>query len=280
MRSLLVLLGDEDPGVVDAARRALVELGVEVVPMLREHLDRTDLTLKLRIRDVISQITSPSLPERFRRLGRDARADELDLEEALFTVARLGDDPLRPFHYRHVLDALAEDIRPRLPADPRAAPGRVVYAVNHVLFSKYGFDGDRETYYRPANSYLHRVLERRRGIPLSLSSLVLLVARRLDLPYRGVALPGHFLVSYPVRDRRIFLDVFNRGTPLNRDQCLEFIRAAGVQSGESCLRPATTRRIVERFLHNLVHAFRRQERPGRVRAVRHLLSAFRSSSRP
>ncbi len=155
-----------------------------------------------------------------------------------------------------------------------------MHTVNDVLFSKHGFRGDHETYYRPANSYLHRVLERRRGIPLSLSSLVLLLARRLGLPYRGVALPGHFLVSYPVRDRRIFVDVFNRGTPLNRDQCLEFIREAGIQNDESYLRPTTTRRIVERFLGNLVHAFRRNERFERARDVRRLLDAFRTSARP
>lgn len=259
---------------MDSARRALVDLGSEVIPMLRDQLDGTDLTLTLRIRDVLSRIETPSLPERFGRLGR---ADDLDLEEALFTVARLENEHLRPLHYRHALDALADQIRPRLPEDPREAPGRVVHTVNDVLFSKHGFRGDRETYYHPANSYLHRVLQRRRGIPLSLSSVVLLLARRLDLPYRGVALPGHFLVSYPVRDRRIFVDVFNQGTPLNRDQCLEFIREAGIQNGESYLRPASDRRIVERFLRNLVRAYRRNGRPERARRVRRFLDAFRSS---
>lgn len=276
VRALLTLLGDENPGIVRTAREALTALGPGVTPALRDCLDGASLIMSLRIRDVLSRLEAPSLEDRFRRLSRQARAGRLNLEEALFTVARLGNPHLRPLPYRRMLDEMAREIRDRLPADDgEPTPGRVVHAVNEVVFSRHGFRGDREEYYRVENSYLHRVLERRRGIPLSLSCVVLLLARRLDLPFRGVALPTHFLLSYPVRDRRIFIDVFNRGALINRGQCREFLEQAGFSHTDAYLQPASNRRIVVRCLRNLAGAFRRARRPDRARTVNRLLKTFR-----
>jgi len=274
--ALLNLLEDEDPDVMRRARDGLVDLGEGIEPFLRDRLEEASLRLKVRIRDVLSRRDAPSLRERFAGLAEDARARELDLEEALFAVARIGDPHLRVLPHRRRLDGLAGRIERRLQDDSARPPGRVVQAVNQVLFERCGFRGDREAYYSPDNSYLHRVLERRRGIPLSLASIVLLIARRLDLPFRGVAMPAHFMLSYPVQDQRVFIDVFNRGAVINRDQCREFLEEAGFDYTEAHLQPATDRQIVERFLKNLINAFRRVERPRRALDVQGLLKSFQS----
>ena len=99
-----------------------------------------------------------------------------------------------------------------------------VSAINRLLFEELDFRGNRHDYYDPRNSFLNDVLERRTGIPISLSVVYLEIARQLDLPIYGVALPCHFLVKYEQRPRLFFVDPYHEGRLLNRQGCVELVR--------------------------------------------------------
>ena len=154
--------------------------------------------------------------------------------------------------YLDELDHMADDVRERNSSD--AAPMETIEAINHVLFVDRGFEGNRGNYYDPRNSFLNDVIERRKGIPITLSAVYIEVGRRIGFEIDGVGMPGHFLVKYASRDQEIFIDPFNRGSILTRDDCRRLLvpgQLAGDQSVEQWLRRVTNRHILTRMLANL-----------------------------
>ncbi len=149
------------------------------------------------------------------------------------------------------LDRMAEAAGSRVTADAGAL--QELNAVTDLLFGVIGFAGNRDDYYDPRNSYLNHVLERRLGIPITLSLLCMEVGRRAGVPILGIGMPGHFLIRHR-REENFFVDAFNGGLLLNRDECGALMReAAGdaVRLEKGHLSPVTPREILARVLRNL-----------------------------
>ena len=119
--------------------------------------------------------------------------------------------------YLDRLDEIADFVRPKLHTG--ISPLDTIEALNEVLFGIVGFRGNTENYNDPRNSFFNDVLERRIGIPITLSAVYLEVARRISFPIFGVGMPGHFLVKYGDRTQEFFLDPFNGGQVLTREDC-------------------------------------------------------------
>jgi regulator of sirC expression with transglutaminase-like and TPR domain len=125
-----------------------------------------------------------------------------------------------------------------------------------VLFTEEGFTGDQESYDDPANSFLPQVLDRRRGLPITLSVLTMEVGRRVGVHLDGIGMPGHFLVRSAAD--AIYLDPFYGGTRLTQDECRRrFFAVAGPGAtwADSYLVPVGPRAIVARMLANLQRRF-------------------------
>lgn len=131
--------------------------------------------------------------------------------------------------------------------------------LRHLLFDRLGFVGERSRYYHPANSFLDTVLDRRRGLPITLSLLTIEVGRHLGIRLDGVGMPGHFLV----RDRTnpdVFIDPFAGGTVLGEQDCERLFRSVvGDQApfDPAYLDPVPGTAILARMAANLVNAYRR-----------------------
>jgi regulator of sirC expression with transglutaminase-like and TPR domain len=93
----------------------------------------------------------------------------------------------------------------------------IITRSNDILFEQERFSGNRENYYDPDNSFLNRVLDRKTGIPITLSLIYIEVAGRLGLDMRGIGLPGHFITALYHGSGEIFIDPFNRGEILTVD---------------------------------------------------------------
>jgi len=178
--------------------------------------------------------------------------DQLDLGFAALAVAADAYPELDAAFYVRKLDALAFEVGTRL--RPGAPQKRVVEELSKHLFEELGFKGNMEHYYDPQNSYLNRVLDRRLGIPISLSLLYLETGRRLGLPMAGVGLPGHFLVKVIGAHEEILIDPFYEGAILDRAACqrrLDAIYGGKVQLTEQFLRAVSKREMLARMLYNL-----------------------------
>ena len=152
--------------------------------------------------------------------------------------------------YLDELDRMAEKVSQRLGGN--GSPLDTIHAINGVLFTDYGFRGNDSNYYDPRNSFLNEVIDRRTGIPITLSAIYIEVAQRIDLRVEGVGLPGHFIVKHRSRNDEIFIDPFNQGSILTRDQCRGLLRHVQLDPDEEFwLRRVTNRQILVRMLTNL-----------------------------
>jgi regulator of sirC expression with transglutaminase-like and TPR domain len=185
----------------------------------------------------------------FRRLLQGD--DQANLTLLALELARDAYPSLNPTPYLEHLDSLAERVRQRCPRgrNPRLVLGQI----NWVLFVEEGFRGNTTDYYDPGNSYLNQVIDRRTGIPISLSVLYLALADRLGLAMAGVNLPAHFVLR--LRESPTFVDPFHSGMLLDPRGCAQ--RVAEVTGHpfltlpEAVLAPCSTRIFVTRMLRNL-----------------------------
>ncbi len=175
--------------------------------------------------------------------------DAIDLGEAALWLAAEARPGLDVAHYLGRLDALADEVRPAL--QDAASEAARVRLLNRHLFEVHGFRGDRDAYYDPRNSFLDQVLDRKTGIPITLSVVYIEVARRVGLDAAGVNFPGHFLVR--VGREPIIVDPFE-GRLASRGECTVRLRAAlgdEAELDDELLAPTPARRILLRMLSNL-----------------------------
>jgi regulator of sirC expression with transglutaminase-like and TPR domain len=154
--------------------------------------------------------------------------------------------------YLDQLDDIAGDVDNRLPE--QQSPLETIRTINEVLFDEYGFHGNSADYYDPRNSFLNEVLDRRTGIPITLSALYMEISRRIGFEVEGVGIPGHFIVKHTSNDKEIFIDPFNAGAVLSRADCHELIRNVDTENesdGNLWLRRVSHRQIMTRMLNNL-----------------------------
>lgn len=199
--------------------------------------------------------------------------EQIDLAEAALLVAKEEYPDLDVHAYLERLDALASEARARLRG--LEAPRDVIGGLNAYLFHGQGFHGNSQDYYDPRNSFLNEVLDRRTGIPITLSVLYLEVGRRAGVPVQGVGMPGHFLVKHVSRAEEILIDPFNAGAILVPEDCqrlLDRIFAGRVTFEPRFLEPVGPRQILTRMLQNLkVIYFNAREYKKAVSVVERLL---------
>ena len=170
----------------------------------------------------------------------------------LLFARELAYPDLRPSDYLIQLDDLAAAAHPFMETH-RTARNRWL-ALAEFLFQRLNFSGNQLDYYNPLNSYLNEVLDRRLGIPISLSVIYLEVGWRLGLPVVGVGLPGHFIVSVTDHSEPLYLDPFHGGVELTLDDCARLVQEASGHRGGfdgRWLTPTTPREITARMLNNL-----------------------------
>jgi regulator of sirC expression with transglutaminase-like and TPR domain len=210
-----------------------------------------------------------------------AAAGEIDLARAALAVAQDEYPALRPEVYLAKLDECAA--RARGFAGGESDPYRLIASINYVLFNQEGFRGNQGDYYDPRNSFLNDVIERKKGIPITLSVLYLEVAERVGLKLRGVGFPGHFLVKYEGSDEEIVIDPFDKGevrTFEDLQTLLDGLYAGKVALRPEFLAPVTHRQIIHRMLNNLKGIYLSEENLLKALSAAERLVILEPSSAP
>jgi regulator of sirC expression with transglutaminase-like and TPR domain len=205
-------------------------------------------------------VTEPQ--DRFSRLvsGPDA---SVDLAEASLLIASEEYPALDISRYLEELDRMGADARDRLAASPQAD----VEALNGYLFGEKGFRGNVEDYYDPRNSFLNDVIDRRTGIPITLSMVYMEVARRAGLDVAGVGLPGHFLVRAQGGGGAVLVDPFHCGALLSEADCqkrLDRVFDGRVRLEPGMLAACPRKAILARMLRNLKAIYVKADDYGRA----------------
>ncbi len=210
-------------------------------------------------------------------VAADSDDDAIPLTEAALALAQDVYPALDLGAVQSSMDHLAATLRARIPADASAV--QRLRTLNNYFFNELGFGGNRNDYYDPDNSYLNRVIERRRGIPISLAIVFMEIGQQIGLALRGVSFPGHFLVKLKVRAGDIFLDPFS-GQSLSREQLEERLeqffdsRRLDVPADLALIpsiQEASPRDILVRMLRNLKGIYHDRKQFERLLAVQERL---------
>jgi regulator of sirC expression with transglutaminase-like and TPR domain len=205
--------------------------------------------------------------------------DRVDLACAVLEIARDDYPDLDVAGYLRRIDQIAVHVMERLGSE-KTVYHRIA-ALNSVMFEEHGFHGNRRNYYDPKNSFLNEVIERKMGIPISLSVLYMEVAQRTGLPLYGVSFPGHFLVKYSDDRERIVIDPFNAGEVKSREslgQLLESLYGGKVTLVDDFLEPVTKKQIIRRMLNNLKMIYLQEKNFLKILAVLQRLVVLDPSS--
>ncbi len=204
----------------------------------------------------------------FSALGR-LPDDQVDLVLANVMIAQEDFPALR------LSDVAARfaDLAARAPRLEASTPRRRATALAEFLFVQEGFHGNDKTYYDPRNSFVNHVLERKSGIPISLTLVLLEVARRTGVPLAGVGFPGRFLAGIP-GDPDFFIDAFGGGRILDAKGCEELFREQSGGKGKwspAFLETVTRKQTLQRMLRNLKEIYlHREDVPRCLRAAEKL----------
>jgi hypothetical protein len=265
LRALVSLLGDEHEGVARAAWDALLTAGPAAVPFLEAAFDAPEHRLRGRVRSLLEELRIAAVEERWVRFVSQ-EDDSLDLEQGCLMLAALGGSEGRERKVASFLDAVAASVRAQVPL----VGG--LQAMGDVLFENLRFRGGDP--WTLEHHLLPSVLERRRGIPIALAAVYILVGRRAGLPVYGVAMPDHFLALYEQADQPAYIDCYNRGRIYRHETLKQLLHRRGMFTVNQALAPCSTRLMLYRMLNNLERVYTKvgQERLAeRVRRWRELL---------
>lgn len=244
------LLRDNDPATVSLVKEQLIERGSDGVASLRDLLALDDEGVTAHVREVIEKIETVEAQDDM-LLCAHLFPEHGDIEAAwwLLTLCFEPDAPIAQLQRK--LDEWGRRLRV-LVAQAGSARERL-QALTTFMAEDLGFRGNEEEYYDPKNSLLSDVLETRRGIPISLAMLYLIIGRHAHMQIDGINLPGHFIARY----ERILFDPFHEGRILSRPDCEAILARQGLKTESSYFAPASPRIVLMRMLANLLFIFER-----------------------
>ena len=252
---LIKLLTDRDEFVRNRVQEQLIDLGEDALPFLEIAVRGGDDDLRIQANAVIQSILPQKLAEKFRQLAQKGLGQDIDLETGMILIMEFGYPNSDPEEFRQKLDELAQNFADIL--NPEAEPPEIVTSFTHFLFQQKGFKGNKDDYQNPDNSFLNKVLDNQTGLPITLSAICVLLAKRLNLPIVGVGMPGHYIVKYSLPIEPIYFDPFHQGRLLTKKECIQIVEQFGHSFEEHFLSQATQRETLIRMLNNLIQVYKK-----------------------
>ena len=270
IESLIQLMEDPDPFIQQSVQDRFTELGINAVPLLDEfRIETKDQNEKSKIRSIIHQLTFPSLKTDFHEVLEKGVHNRKSLELAVFTLSRFGNPTLRITDFEKQLDHFSTMVEPtiRYRLDERRKMKQLI----KFVFEDLNFSGDTEDYHNPANCFIDQVIRRRRGLPISLSMVVMFIARRLEMPFFGINMPIHFMLNYVSEKEEVLIDPYDNGAIVSYDQCYFFLKKNNIEPKPDHFKIATDLEILIRCIRNLIHSYERLEQTTYAEDLKELL---------
>jgi len=245
------------------ARQLLARRANDSDPRVRTHVRA--LSLGLDRREVV------------RRLLRHLSRPHIDLERALFLLARFETPDLDARPYMRALDGFTREFQKRAAGSTDELERGRVFA--EYLGEEVGFRGVADGQFPPADVYVHRAIETRRGLPLTLTAIYLFVARRAGLRVGVVPLPGHVMLRICGRRQNLIIDPFHGGEARSQAALMHYLANNGLEFRSVWFRDADDRDLLMRQIRNLSRSLEIHEQHAAVRALRPLLMLDDSTAR-
>lgn len=274
--SLIHLLDDPDEHIYMHVKDRLKSYGQDVVPVLETAWETKGLgdVFQTRVEDLIRSIQYDNLYDALEAWKIEGGSNLLDgaILAARYQFPELQEDQIRTFIHRVKQDVWLE-LNDNLTALEK------VKIINHILFDVHGLTGDTLDYHNPVNSCLNQVIEMRKGNPLSLCIMYLVLANELNLPIYGVNLPKHFILAFvdeppfmppaPLKEKKVlfYINPFSKGAVFGQGDIDKFLKQLKLKADPGYFRPCDHITIMRRLFNNLVYSYQRIGEPEKATEV-------------
>lgn len=265
---MVTLLDDPDQLISEEIENKLLSLGPEIIPSLEEYWESAfDPFIQERLEKIIHAIQFDQIKS---ELLIWKMSNSFNLLEGLIIINSYQYPSYDNNLIRMSLEELKRDIWMELRYE--MTPYEKVSLMNYVLFDKFGLSGNTNDYHNPQNSFIGRVLETKKGNPLTLSCIYSIVAQKLDIPIFGINLPKHFILSYLDEDQNadhllFYLNAFNKGQVMQKADVISFLKQLNLPLSKEFMLPCDNVTILKRVLRNLVTAYEQNESVGKKQEI-------------
>lgn len=283
--ALISLIDDPDQHVYDQVKNQIVSLGESIIPRLEAYWEQDTFgnLFQVRIEDIIHEIQFSSV-----RLALKSWHDSggEDLLDGLLILNRYQYPELEELEVRDAITRYRQDIW--LELNDQLTAFEQVKVINEILFGVHGFRGNKRNYHSAQNSFLSQVIETKKGNPLLLSMLYLILAESLDIPIHGVNLPHHFILAYEDRfnifnenpdsdkvDVLFYINPFSRGTLLDKSEIERFLKHVKLQPEDRFFEPCSNRVMLLRNIHNLMFSYQHSGETDKLKEMQVLTEIFK-----
>ena len=267
LKALVSLLDDDDQQVISHVEGKILSIGKAVIPFL-EHEWESNLnpSVQSRIEELIHTLQYDLVRERLKNWyqGKDH-----DLLEGMWILASYQYPDLELEKLKQELEQIYYETW--LEFRPDLYPFDQIKVINSVLFSKLKFGANTKNFHSPGNSMINVVLESRKGNPITLCVIYLLVAQKLKLPVQGVNLPNLFILTYKDDNHQFYINAFNRGLIFSKQDIENYINELHLVPQKSFFEACSNLEIVRRALRNLVMSFEKMGEHAKANEVKVLL---------
>ncbi len=263
--SLIKLLDDPDENIFVHIRNEIMLMGPDVIPNLEEVWEEGSLGLlfQTRIEEIIHDIQFNSVKK---ELNDWQKNDSENLLRGVYLIAKYQYPELEFEEIDKTINQITQDIWIELNENLTALEKTRI--INHIVFDVYGFTGNTSNYHAPQNSYINNVLESKKGNPISLSILFIVIGDKLGLPIEGINLPRHFITGWVddfffphITDEPtllFYINPFSKGTVFSQKDIEYFLKQINIEAQESFFKPCDNIAIMNRVLNNLIRSYSQQ----------------------
>ena len=251
LKALVTLLDDDDSEVKSHVEQKIISLGTQTIPFLEEEWENSfNPEVQRRIEDMVHILQFELLQERL----ADWNANESDdLLKGLWLVSTYQYPDLDFEELKADFEQIYHEVWREFKDD--LAPSLQVKVLNSMIFNKFRFRANTKNFHSPSNSMLNVVLQSKKGNPITLCAIYMIIAQRLNMPVYGVNLPNLFILTYKQGENQFYINVFNKGLVFSKDDIDNYIEHLGLPSKEIFYEPCDNKTMVVRCLRNLIVSF-------------------------
>jgi regulator of sirC expression with transglutaminase-like and TPR domain len=278
IQALISLIDEPDPEIFSDISQNIFAFGIDIVPFL-EHAWETQHQpeMQKRIETLIHQIQYDQV---CKDLFNWAADEGKNLLMGSLIIARYQYPDLNEEEVEYEISRIRKDVWIELNDNLTALEQIRVF--NYVFYEVHGFAGNTTNYHASQNSFLNKVLETRKGNPLSLSVIYMLVAQSLDIPIHGINLPEHFVLAYTgntinpdtleysSNNILFYINAFSRGMVFSYKDVEVFLKQLNQEPKPEFFLPCTNIDIIKRMLNNLINAYNKSGEEGKVKEIQYL----------
>ena len=251
IQALVALLDDEDQEVVNHVESKILSIGTSIIPILEEEWERTFTPIiQVRIKDLVHELQFELWKERC--IGWKETGGE-NLLEGLWIVATYQYPDLEMDELIGDIEQLHHELWRQF--QDEMTPYDQIKVFNEVFFNKFKFRANKKNFHSPANSMINVVLASKKGNPVSLCSIYLLLAQKMKLPIYGVTLPNLFILTYKLGEESFYINVFNRGLIFTKSDMDNYQENLHMDQQDIFDEPCSNLDVVLRTLRNLIVSF-------------------------